>query len=449
VKDLYGVSFKLKSSLTSCTYIAGSAIAGSFLGTGPLTFFQSPDAQTISATVTKTAVPGVNGSGVVARFQFMTSASLTSTTSITFTLSDVQANTSTGASIPMSVGSAVIAASPSASIWPGDCYNNAIVNAADVLPIGLYYGQKNGTTATANNPGIQWQAYKRSFWLNDSLGKKVYADADGNGVVEGADVLAVGLNYSKSVVKVQSASLGKTVANQLMDGSLEIASVMRVSGKLISVPIALKTTKPVYGIAFTLSMSTSAKFVAVDTAGTVLGTSLLLAKGSDDFGTAEIGITSTNGTAFQGTGKLLTVMLDLEDNVSAPFTCDILNISANDARGNALNLAGTSYRGSATGNEQGSSVPTEFGLSQNYPNPFNPTTNIELRIASAGFVSLKVFDVLGRVVTTMVHEELAAGIYNKHWDASAMPSGVYYYRMTATDKSGAVFTQTRRMSLVK
>jgi VWFA-related protein len=449
VKDLYGISFKLKSSLTACAYVTGSATAGSFLGTGPLSFFQSPDAQTISATVTKTAVPGVNGGGVVARFQFTTPASLTSTTSITFTLSDVQANTSTGASIPMSVGSAVIAASPSASIWPGDCDNNAIVNAADVLPIGLYYGQKNATTATANNPGIQWQAYKRSFWLSDSLGKKVYADADGNGVVDGADVLAVGLNYGKTIARVQSAELGKTVANQQMDGSLEIASVMRVSGKRLAVPIALKTTKPVYGIAFTLSISPSAKFGAVDTAGTVLGTSLMLTKPSDDLGMAEIGITSTNGTAFQGTGRLLTVMLDLEDNASAPITCDILNISANDARGNTLNLAGLSYRGSIPENGQGSTVPTEFGLSQNYPNPFNPSTNFELRIASPGFVTLKVFDMLGRVVASLVHQERAPGIYVEHWDASALPSGVYYFRMSVTELSGSVFTQTRRLMLVK
>jgi VWFA-related protein len=450
VKDLYGISFKLRSSLTSCIYVSGSATAGSFLTTGPLTFFQSPDAQTVSATVTKTAAPGVSGSGIVARFQFATPSSVTTTTSVTFTLSDVQANTSAGASIPMSLGSLTISVSPSVSIWPGDCDNNGTANAADVLPIGLYYGQKNGTTATTNNPGIQWQAYKRLFWLNDSLGRKVYADADGNGVIDGADVLAVGLNYGKAVVNIGSNVLGKSSAGVQADGSLDITSVMRGgSRRRVLVPVILSTTAPVYGIAFTLSTGGSATFVSVDSARNPLSNPLMLLKPSDDLSQVDIGMTSTRGRGFIGRGKLLMIELDLTDDASSSISCDLVNVRANDANGVPINIADKSYRGVVSEIVQDPLVPIEYGLSQNYPNPFNPSTNIELRIVNAGFVSLKVFDVLGRVVATLVNEERGAGIYNERWDASAMTSGVYYYRMMATDKSGTVFTQTRRMTLVK
>ncbi len=89
-------------------------------------------------------------------------------------------------------------------------------------------------------------------------------------------------------------------------------------------------------------------------------------------------------------------------------------------------------------------APREFRLEQNYPNPFNPTTNIRLSIASAGEVSLKVFDVLGREVAELVNESLASGTYNVRWDASEFPSGVYFY----TVRAGGLLA-TRRMMLMK
>jgi phosphatidylserine/phosphatidylglycerophosphate/cardiolipin synthase-like enzyme len=89
-------------------------------------------------------------------------------------------------------------------------------------------------------------------------------------------------------------------------------------------------------------------------------------------------------------------------------------------------------------------VPKTSSLSQNYPNPFNPTTNFELRIARQGFVSVKVFDLLGREVATLVNENKSAGVYTITWNASKLASGVYLYKMQA---SGVV--QTRKMLLVR
>ncbi len=94
--------------------------------------------------------------------------------------------------------------------------------------------------------------------------------------------------------------------------------------------------------------------------------------------------------------------------------------------------------------------PRSFGLSQNYPNPFNPTTNIEFRIAESGFVTLKVFDVLGREVVALVNEVKRSGRYEVVFDGRNLPSGVYFYRLTATPHSGGhTFSEVRKLVLMK
>ena len=93
---------------------------------------------------------------------------------------------------------------------------------------------------------------------------------------------------------------------------------------------------------------------------------------------------------------------------------------------------------------QQSTKPQVYDISQNYPNPFNPTTNIKYQIPNNSFVSLKIFDVLGREVTTLVNEKQNAGRYEVSWDATNYPSGVYFYTIKAGD-----FTQTKKMLLIK
>ncbi len=89
----------------------------------------------------------------------------------------------------------------------------------------------------------------------------------------------------------------------------------------------------------------------------------------------------------------------------------------------------------ATGVTDNRGLPKQFALGQNYPNPFNPTTNIEFRIADFGFVSLKVYDILGREVKTLVNQVEQRGSYSVTLNARDLPSGVYFYKLTAGDFS--------------
>jgi photosystem II stability/assembly factor-like uncharacterized protein len=89
-------------------------------------------------------------------------------------------------------------------------------------------------------------------------------------------------------------------------------------------------------------------------------------------------------------------------------------------------------------------IPQTFALYQNYPNPFNPTTDIRFRIAKYGFVSLKVFDVIGREVATLVNEVKQPGEYTVSWDAGKFPSGIYFYRL-----SSGIFSDVKKLVLLK
>ncbi len=90
-------------------------------------------------------------------------------------------------------------------------------------------------------------------------------------------------------------------------------------------------------------------------------------------------------------------------------------------------------------------APLEFNLAQNYPNPFNPTTTIEFTLPQDGRVVLKIYDITGREVVTLVDEERKAGVYHQVvFDASRLASGVYFSRL----ESGSL-QSIKRIVLVK
>ena len=86
----------------------------------------------------------------------------------------------------------------------------------------------------------------------------------------------------------------------------------------------------------------------------------------------------------------------------------------------------------------------KYELLPNYPNPFNPTTNISYQIKENGLVTLKIYDILGKEVATLVNEVQSAGTFNVQWNASSFSSGTYFYKLTAGN-----FVETKRMLLVK
>ncbi len=113
---------------------------------------------------------------------------------------------------------------------------------------------------------------------------------------------------------------------------------------------------------------------------------------------------------------------------------------------NQVYIADENGNGIITSNEgnENTEIPKEYSLNQNYPNPFNPVTIIGFQLPKAGFTNLKVYDVSGRLVKTLVNEHKQTGNYKVEFDASTMASGVYFYKLT----SGS-FTATKKMIVLK
>jgi len=124
------------------------------------------------------------------------------------------------------------------------------------------------------------------------------------------------------------------------------------------------------------------------------------------------------------------------DNVSG---CTMTGGSAKTNRPNVCFVLTATGAGNIS-----SLIPSKYELSQNYPNPFNPTTKINFAIPKQGLVTMKIYDVLGREVRTLVNEVKQAGNYTVDFNAMEFASGVYFYKLTSGD-----FSDIKRMILVK
>jgi len=105
----------------------------------------------------------------------------------------------------------------------------------------------------------------------------------------------------------------------------------------------------------------------------------------------------------------------------------------------------TTNGGGVTGiNETITILPKDQKLLQNYPNPFNPATTIQYQVPERSVITIKVYDVLGNEITTLINEEKLAGSYEVEFDATELPSGIYFYRLQADS-----FVETKKMVFIK
>jgi parallel beta-helix repeat protein len=131
--------------------------------------------------------------------------------------------------------------------------------------------------------------------------------------------------------------------------------------------------------------------------------------------------------------------IDAGSNLSAP---NIDKDGITRPQGTEFDIGCYEYTSGTSVEEE--NILQSFQLFQNYPNPFNPTTKIKYHLASPGFVSLKLFNVLGNEVETLIDDYKPAGTYEAVFNAKESPSGIYFYKITAGG-----FVKTKKMLLIK
>jgi hypothetical protein len=468
VTNLFGVSFDV--NFTNTVYIdivtphATNVLAGDFLG-NDLVFFYNVDEIVGKVNVgisRKSGVGGVNGSGIVLKIKFKIDASTPNNTPIQLSISNVSANDPVGSNISLVPGSVTVIISD-IIVWPGDTNNNGIVNQADILPIGLHWG-KTGPPRTCHSNEMQWIAHTAMPWtpLNAT-----YADANGDGTVNQAEINVIGLNWGKTHTGLFAGQLISSSFNLTMLDSAIVTLKCTGStspGQHFYVDVFVKNLKDLFGLSFELFYSPTSFIDSLkveEGTGNILGNDLIffpVVNLGSDTGKVSVGISRKFGQGGVTADSGFVTRINAKMRQTAVINKDstlfwFKNILANDPNGDkiAFKTEKISWK-LVTGTEQPTNIkeeikaelPVEFILEQNYPNPFNPSTTIEFALPKSAFVTLKVYNLRGEEVATLVAEQRSAGIHRCNWNARGLASGVYLYRLETGD-----FVQVKKLILMR
>lgn len=282
----------------------------------------------------------------------------------------------------------------------------------------IYLSTDNGSTWTQEKNGLtnNGTIYSLAFHAN-----KVYAGTLGGGVFVSTDM---GSSWTEDTTGMGNQGLTALYSN----GKYLFAGASSYYYASVYISTDDGTSWNINNNSIFFSPDSSESFIIYSITG--IGSNVFI-------GTAGSGlfVSTDNGTTWKSTNDGLT---DL--NI---FALHILNdtLYAGTKSGVWKLPLGNITNSVALDQEK---IPSHFLLSRNYPNPFNPTTTINFSVPKSGIVTIKIYDILGREIKTLVSEEKAAGNYNIQFDGSRLPSGVYFYRMQAGD-----FVQTKKLVLLK
>jgi Secretion system C-terminal sorting domain len=180
--------------------------------------------------------------------------------------------------------------------------------------------------------------------------------------------------------------------------------------------------------------------------GDRLGLNFSMLKGGEFIAIGATMITASASTWTQFNVDFIYTTSGIPDTCILQILIDGPSVAGNDYHvGSSFLLDDLNLTGTATSVNDKSILPAKFSLEQNYPNPFNPSTKIQYNLPENSFVSLKIYNAIGKEVASLVNGVVPAGSHEILFDASGLNSGVYFYTL----KAGNNFVQTRKMILMK
>jgi len=330
-------------------------------------------------------------------------------------------------------------------------YANNNVRSLVVNGANLFAGTNNGVYLSTNN-GINWNAVnnglpKNAVYALAVKGSNIFAGTDGGGV-------CFSTNNGTNWTVINTGLTFLSVYALAVSGSNIFAGTYG-AGVFLSIDNGTSWTEVNSGLT-----NTYVNAFAVSGANLFAGTNngVFLSTNSGTSWTASLSGTWVFSLAFSGTNLFAGTQMDgiylsTNNGTSWVNTGGVGHIALALATSDTNLFAGC-YDGIlrrslsemiTTGvNDDQKQILTRFTLEQNYPNPFNPATTVSFNLPTKGFVLLKVYDLIGREVATIVSEEMSAGSYSKQWSAADLPSGVYFYRLQC-----GLYTEAKKLTLLR
>ncbi|MFC2085478.1 VWA domain-containing protein [Bacteroidota bacterium] len=449
VTDLFGLSFTLNYNTTYLDYV--TAEEHPWFG-GDLLFQAFPDDGNgkVDIGVTRKApASGVHGSGGVARVKLVSSPGTPHNTNVDFIINNIIANDHVGNSITLvPIGSSTNIIS-GIIVWPGDTDNDGDADAADVLRIGLYYNNSTGPSRPGGS--CIWAAQMcpaNPPWIPANA---VYADCNGDGIVNAADVLCIGLNYGNI-----HPSPKKVVSNRLLTSydarlSLKVLETDENNETYLELVYEkeVEKTRNLLGISFTMKYEESIDEIEeVEIIESQLfGDDLITFKKQND-GLYHYAVSrKVSDRGIDGNVKIATVRIKSR-NPDDQLGIKVEDIKAIDDEGNQL-LVRSDTVSIVVGMENENIEITNYELKQNYPNPFNPSTTILFDIPARNNVIIEIYDIIGRKVKTLLNGPVNQGRNEIVWDGlnqagEAVTTGNYFVIMRSDN-----FFDVIKINLIK
>ena len=348
--------------------------------------------------------------------------------------------------------------------WSQTSFNSQPGNVLLIDGLNIFVGTSGGVFRSTNN-GLNWTklaSINGSVWALAVYGSYIFAGTNFQlGVYRSTDY---GMNWTQTTLNNAEISSLAVIGNNLIAGDWGSSSVFRSTdngNNWMQIPVGGTAVD----VVLSLAVLGNNIFAGTDNAGVFRSTNYgvnwinigLNAKGissltvkdnnifAGDFFNAEVYLSTNFGTNW----KLKNNGLGSQNSVLSLATTAQYIFAGTDS-----SVWRREYAEIIDVKKISEMVPSAYSLSQNYPNPFNPNTKIKFNIASAlssphalsgeHFVSLKVYNLLGQEITTLINEKIKPGEYEVTFDGSNLPGGVYFYKLTAGD-----FSETKKMLMIK
>ena len=324
-------------------------------------------------------------------------------------------------------------------VWPGDTDGNETVDENDVMLLGAYWLSEG---PPAIYPSIQFEAREVEEWIPAFV---TDVDANGDGRVDQNDLQPIGLHFDESVPDPEVSGAPESPVAQLKINPLE-------AGETADIFLTTREPIDVTGVSFRIDVvgaenqAWSVTAIEPTTWGeTWMDEKRLLQFTRQQQGVFAAALVHKGWADPKSTSSLMKITIRANSSWGSEQVIRLLQgaVTAN-GQTSELTHVELSVSTAVSIDPVGDERPLRTELLPNYPNPFNPLTTIPYTLSQQGGATIEIFDAIGRKVAGIEYANQPAGSYTYQFDASALSSGLYLYRLTANN-----VVQTRKMMLLK